>query len=144
MALGLKDFAGCWRIDRLIRDARAGCTGRFTGDAVFEPEGPTLYYRETGELRLHGAAMAAEQKHVWRQEGNRICVAFSNGRPFHQFELAVATPRARHDCPPDLYRVIYDFGCWPEWRTEWRVSGPRKDYTLATRYRRADQAASGP
>lgn len=138
VSLGLKDFAGPWRIDRLIRDTRPGRSGRFRGDAVFEPAGPLLRYHETGEVTLDGAAITAEQTHIWRQDGNRICVTFSDGRPFHKFEIAVPTPKARHHCPPDLYHVAYDFGGWPEWWTEWRVSGPSKDYTLSTRYRRAD------
>lgn len=138
MALGLKDFAGRWRIERDIRDLRAGQTGRFRGRGVFEPDGPTLRYSETGEMTLGGRTMAAGQVHVWRQEGPRIRVAFGDGRPFHAFDLGVTAPAARHDCPPDLYRVRYDFGAWPEWRTEWRVTGPRKDYTLLTRYVPAD------
>ncbi len=138
MALGLKDFAGRWRLDRRIRDAQGDREGRFRGDALFRPEGATLFYRERGELTLDGREMAAEQSHVWRQEGNRICVVFADGRPFHTFELGVLTPEGRHVCAPDLYRVLYDFGAWPEWRSEWRVSGPRKDYTLTTRYVPAD------
>lgn len=137
MGLGLKDFAGHWRLDRWISDARAGRDGRFSGEAVFTPQGATLLYRETGELRLGETALAAEQAHVWRQEGTRICVVFSDGRPFHCFEMSVLTPTARHDCAPDIYRVSYDFAGWPEWRAEWRVSGPRKDYVMTSAYRQA-------
>ncbi len=138
MSLGLKDFTGIWRMDRRIRDVRGAMEGRFTGQAEFAPQGATLFYREEGELRLAGVAMASEQSHVWRQEGNRICVVFADGRPFHCFELGVATPTSRHDCAADVYRVAYDFGSWPEWQSEWCVVGPRKDYTLTTIYRQGD------
>ncbi len=138
MAIGLQDFAGRWRLDRRISDARTGREGRFAGEAVFTPEGATLLYREAGELRLDDRTMAAEQAHVWRQEGTRICVVFSDGRPFHCFEAGVATPAARHDCAPDIYRVAYDFGSWPDWRAEWRATGPGKDYVLVSTYRRAE------
>ncbi len=137
MGIGLQDFAGRWLLERTIRDTRAGRDGTFAGTASFEAQGPVLLYRERGELRMGGAAMAAEQSHVWRQEGTRICVVFRDGRPFHCFETGVAAPGARHDCAPDIYDVSYDFGAWPEWRSEWRVRGPRKDYVMASAYRPA-------
>ena len=57
-----------------------------------------------------------------------------------------STPRIRppppaHDCPPDSYRVRYDFRAWPRWQAEWRVTGPRKDYGIVSRFRPADAAA---
>ena len=135
MGIGLKDFAGRWRIERRIRDSRSDRDGAFTGIATFEPQGATLLYREAGELRLGEAAMTAEQSHVWRQEGTRICVVFSDGRPFHCFEMGVTTPVGRHDCAPDVYLVSYDFGSWPVWRSEWTVTGPRKGYVMTSAYR---------
>lgn len=138
MGIGLKDFAGHWRLERRIRDGRSGRDGTFQGTASFAPQGSTLLYREAGELRLDGTAMAAEQSHVWRQEGTRICVVFSDGRPFHCFDTGVSTPASRHDCAPDIYRVEYDFAAWPDWRSEWRVTGPRKDYVMVSEYRQAE------
>jgi len=46
-------------------------------------------------------------------------------------------PAAEHDCPPDHYRVRYDFRSWPRWQADWRVRGPRKDYTLGSAYQPA-------
>ncbi len=138
MGIGLKDFAGRWRLNRRIRDDRSGRDGRLRGMASFAPRGATLLYREWGELTMGGVAMAAEQSHFWRQEGTRICVVFNDGRPFHCFEPGVATPSARHDCAPDIYDVSYDLGGWPEWRAEWRVRGPRKDYVMTSAYMPAD------
>lgn len=136
MALGLQDFAGRWRLSRRIADPDGQTMGRFEGAARFAPDAATLLYREDGTLVMDGREMEAEQTHVWRQEGNRICVAFSDGRPFHSFELGVATASAHHHCTPDLYHVSYDFRRWPEWETSWNVTGPRKDYHLVSVYRR--------
>ena len=43
---------------------------------------------------------------------------------------------AWHDCLPDFYEVSYNFTHWPEWRSIWRVRGPKKDYTMISDYRR--------
>ena len=33
-----------------------------------------------------------------------------------------------------LYRVRYDFSDWPDWRTIWHVTGPRKAYEMVSHY----------
>ncbi|MCX7888168.1 MAG: DUF6314 family protein [Rhodobacteraceae bacterium] len=133
MTPGLADFAGRWRLVRVIQDRRAGQEGRFEGEAAFTAEGAVLRYREAGWLRLgDGAPLAAERRQVWRAEGHRIAVDHADGRAFHAFDPAA--PAARHDCPPDIYRVRYDFAAWPLWTAEWEVAGPRKDYSLRALY----------
>ncbi|RBP93682.1 hypothetical protein DFO80_105106 [Rhodobacter sp. 140A] len=134
MRLRLSDFAGEWTIAREIEQAGAG-TARFEGRACFTPEGAGLAYHEAGTLTLPGAApMRAGRDYLWREEGAEIAVFFSDGRPFHRFDPAA--PAAQHWCDPDDYRVRYDFAAWPDWRAEWRVSGPRKAYTMRSLYRR--------
>ena len=131
----LSDFLGEWRISRLVEDRLSGQQGRFEGQAWFRPKGAFLKYREEGQLRLGGGpAMTAVRDYVWRQDGNRIAVDYGDGRSFHDFNPA--DPVARHLCEPDDYRVRYDFTCWPEWQAEWTVMGPRKDYTMISRYSR--------
>ncbi|MCB2136790.1 MAG: trigger factor [Rhodobacteraceae bacterium] len=131
----LSDFLGEWRISRLVEDRLSGQQGRFEGQAWFRPDGAFLKYREEGQLRLGGGpAMTAVRDYVWRQDGNRIAVDYGDGRSFHDFNPA--DPAARHHCEPDDYRVRYDFTHWPEWRAEWTVTGPRKDYTMISRYSR--------
>ena len=46
------------------------------------------------------------------------------------------TAGSDHPCGADLYRVEYDFSRWPEWSAVWDVSGPRKNYTMESRFRR--------
>ncbi len=133
----LYDFAGKWTIGRLIEDRLSGQDGRFEGRAVFRPDGGALAYREEGRLALGTRpAMVATRDYLWREEAGRIVVAYGDGRPFHDFDPA--RPEARHACPPDDYRVRYDFSRWPDWVAVWTVSGPRKDYTMTSRYSRGE------
>ncbi|KFE34410.1 DUF6314 family protein [Thioclava atlantica] len=131
----LSDFAGEWALTREIRHAD-GSEARFEGAARFVPEGEGLLYLEEGALILPGGQrMRAERRYLWRTEGGRIAVFFEDGRPFHSF--APDAPEAAHWCDPDDYRVTYEFAHWPDWRAEWRVRGPRKDYVMISDYRPA-------
>lgn len=149
MAPQLADFIGDWRLAREIVQAD-GMVAQFTGQARFTPLGAgRLRYHETGRLCLPGAApMQAERSYLWAAEGEgageegageEIAVFFADGRPFHRFSPGApgATPEAAHLCPPDHYRVAYDFRHWPSWSAHWQVAGPRKAYSLTSRYCRA-------
>lgn len=134
-AVRLEDFAGRWRIGRRIDDRLGAVTGRFEGVAEFRPVPQGLAYREEGRMWLGAApGVLAVRDYLWREEGGRIVIDHADGRPFHAFDPA--EPEARHWCDPDDYRVRYDFSRWPEWRAEWTVRGPRKDYTMRSSYRR--------
>ncbi|MFT3689274.1 DUF6314 family protein [Paenirhodobacter sp.] len=127
----LADFEGEWLIRRQIDDRLAGQVGQFTGRAVLADG----VWAESGVLMLGGAQFPAARRYLWTQQGGRIAVAFADGRPFHDF--APDAPEASHWCDPDDYRVRYDFAAWPLWRAEWRVRGPRKNYTMTSDYSRA-------
>lgn len=131
----LGDFEGAWTVGRTIRDLGGGPHGRFAGRARFAPAPGGLLCEEAGILRLGGGpGLTAERRTLWREpEPGRIEVAFEDGRPFHGF-AAAGRAEAMHDCPPDTYRVRYDFTGWPRWTAAWRVTGPRKDYLSVTRY----------
>ncbi len=134
----LQGFIGDWTLSREIEDFAQDRRGRMTGSALFTPEDGGLRCRETGTLAFDGLPpMATERETLWQASGGWIAVAFADGRPFHRFRPADAAPAARHDCAPDLYLVTYDFARWPDWRAEWRVTGPRKDYRMTTAYTRA-------
>ena len=135
--ISIHDFGGTWRIDRTIHDAKSGSVGRFTGVAEFVADGDGMIYREDGQLMLgNGPAMKATRAYHWHQDGGQIVVHFEDGRDFHRFTPNAQSDRAEHFCDPDTYRVKYDFADWPEWRCEWRVHGPRKDYVMVSHYRR--------
>lgn len=130
----LAPFEGEWRIERRVANALGPDAG-FTGSAVFTPDGAGLTLLESGEMRLEGqGAFRAERRYLWRPGGAGIAVFFEDGRPFHDFDPAQPRPEADHPCAPDQYRVAYDFTAWPEWRANWRVTGPRKDYVMQSRY----------
>jgi len=132
----LEEFEGRWRLEREIDDAKAGQTARFSGEAVFRADDGGLILDEDGELTLAGQPpMRASRRYLWRAQGEDIAVFFHDGWPFHLIGPG-ARPEAGHDCPPDVYQVRYDFRRWPEWRAEWRVRGPRKDYVMRSFYTR--------
>lgn len=138
----LRDFEGRWRVSRKIVDRRGGLEGRFDGDAVLSRVPRGLAYREEGTLRLGaGPACSARRDYLWSEDPHGIAVRFGDGRFFHRFDPSAAEPEAEHDCAPDRYHVRYDFAAWPQWRAEWRVMGPRKDYRLISRYSPAGQGA---
>jgi len=131
----LAGFLGTWQLRRTITD-RLGPEGRFSGQALFEPVAGGLALREVGRLAMGGQEFAATRQYRWLARGQGVDVQFGDGRFFHHFSLG---PRAEagHDCAPDRYDVAYDFSLWPgAWQATWQVRGPRKDYTMVSRYTR--------
>lgn len=132
----LTDFAGFWRLHREIDFADRDMQASFLGEARLTPQGSGLIYDESGHLTLGTApALHAERRYIWEPAADGIAMLFADGRPFHTFSLAPAS-EATHDCPPDIYRVSYAFHDWPVWTATWRVTGPKKDYTMLSLYTR--------
>ena len=133
------DFEGAWSVGRWIEDRRNERTFQFVGLATFAP-GPddALVYHEDGRLQAEGMdAIRAERRYIWRFGGaDPIAVEFEDGRPFYAFDPLATRPRATHVCDPDTYVITLDFGDWPDWRTVWVVTGPKKDMTITTAYAR--------
>ena len=126
------DFEGLWRLDRRIVQAE-GPDARFHGEAEWRREGVRLLYSEAGILEMPGhPPMQATRSYLWEPD---LTVRFTDGRVFHR--VPARGGRTAHRCAPDLYEVEYDFALWPEFRVLWRVTGPRKDYTMTSLYRRA-------
>jgi len=129
----LAAFAGCWQVERWVREYGAGTNARFEGRLTFTPCDTTLLAQEIGHLHLPGRRpLVAERCHIWRPAGQAIAVDFADGRRFHEIAPG-PRPRARHRCPPDLYDALYDFTRWPVWRLLWRVDGPRKRQLIYSR-----------
>lgn len=143
MPQGITDFAGQWRLVKHITDRR-GPEARFEGLAEVAAQGAgqglgqgrDWTYTETGTLTFDGGGqLQAERRYLWAPAAEGIATAFDDGRPFHVIPLAGG--EAHHDCPPDSYRVRYDFSGWPlAWSAHWHVTGPRKDYDMACHYHR--------
>ena len=132
----LQDFVGSWRVLRDIAHAD-GTHAVFEGHATFAPETDGLDYAETGLLRIAGGpALSAAQRYRWDADLN---VYFEDGRFFH-----TVPPRGgdtAHWCDPDQYDGRYAFEEWPRFTVQWRVVGPRKDYTMTTRYERGGSSS---
>lgn len=79
--------------------------------------------------------LKAERRYLWHPVGAGFDIYFDDKRFFHRFDLDVSATAA-HWCDPDTYDVAYDLAGWPEWRSTWRVAGPRKDYMMTSTYRR--------
>lgn len=153
---GIGDFEGRWSLDRRIEDRMGGQWGRFTGGVRIrrpkpeEGDGAAWRVDESGFLKLGAAApVSATRTYFWREDGPLIAVEFEDGRPFHVFDPNADRAEAHHDCAPDSYDVRYDFSAWPDWSATWQVRGPRKDYTMVTRYHlfsrpSAKKAGDGP
>lgn len=141
----LREFlSGNWSLDRLIIDRARRTSGRYRGEAKFSPSGPDLLYEETGTLILGGHRGQAEQTYRYDfPDGNRrALVRFGDGRPFHDLDLSSGQDRKHYRCPPDLYEGVFVALGPAAWKTEWKVTGPRKDYDLVTMYsRQAGQPA---
>lgn len=137
MAAGPRDIAdleGVWTLEKAIED-RLGPPGTFSGQARIARNRDGWRYEESGALVLaEGRALAAERVYLWRPLADGVAIAFADGRPFHQMPFAGGS--AVHACPPDAYRVTYDFDGWPDWTAMWEVRGPRKDYRMEARYLR--------
>lgn len=140
--LALADFAGLWRLDRRIEDAREARTLIVEGRAEIAPDGQGgLIYDETVTMHLpEGGPLTGTRRYLWRPDANAIAVLFEDGRPFHRIVLGGSQSRDSHDCAPDRYDGQYDFSRWPDWQARWAVRGPRKTYVMVTRLRPAETA----
>lgn len=144
---GLKSLwalSGRWTLVRRIRHAD-GREDRFEGETAFRRSGPRLVQDEDGVLVTAGGAFRASRRYVWSRQEGRLEVSFADMRPFHTVPLGVARPSTTYLCPPDRYSVTYDFTGWPEWRSEWRVEGPSKDYVMSNLFSPAEpDSGAGP
>ena len=136
----LDDFAGRWTLTRKIIQ-RNGDVFTFSGEAEFsslegsvQKEKSGLAYYEKGEVTApNESVMPAERRYFWQQPQTGLFeVLFDDKRYFHSF--SATNPNAEHLCGDDNYVVRYDFTAWPVWRSTWQVIGPRKDYTMVSKY----------
>ena len=141
MPEGLSTFAdllGTWQFTRSIEDRRAGHLVQAEGHAQIASSASGARYAEEALLTLPGhAPMTSTRQYLLQDGGDHVAFHFEDGRYFHRLDYNRPAPRCRHDCPPDIYDVTYDFAAWPIWSATWEVRGPRKDYVMTTAYRRA-------
>lgn len=131
-----EDFAGDWRLERVLSDRLGAMNGVLAGTATLTRDGGAgLIYDEVGALTLaSGAALRAERRYLWDCMKDQIAVFFADGAPFHTFTPHGLSSGTAHLCGADLYNVTYDFRDWPRWQASWDVRGPKKDYASVSRY----------
>jgi hypothetical protein len=123
---------GSWAIDRTIN----GGAGAFTGVATFTRAGEgRTRWDERGHLTF-GAYSGPATRTLWIvRAADGYDVTFEDGRPFHPLTLG-ADDDAIHHCGADVYRGTYAIEAPDALRVVWRVTGPRKDDTIASAYTR--------
>ncbi|MFJ8635467.1 DUF6314 family protein [Streptomyces sp. NPDC093568] len=134
-------LAGSWRAVRSVRDLASEETGEFSGITVFDPlEGGGLLHHEAGVFVWRGVPRPAERtlRFLPGASPGTADVRFSDGRPFHDLDLASGHHIADHPCAADLYRGEFTVLDADHWRSVWRVRGPVKDLVLTTDYTRED------
>jgi hypothetical protein len=96
-----------------------------------------LVYRERGVLRLgdYQGRAARVYRYTFPAPG-RAEVVFQDGASFHVLDFTGGAWSAVHRCRDDLYRGAFRALAPDAWDAIWRVTGPRKDHTLTTRYDR--------
>jgi hypothetical protein len=127
---------GRWTVERTVTDAALG-EGTFAGEAVFEPDGDELVWRERGRLRLGAYEGPAARTLRIVADGDGWLVRFADGRPFHALDLREGACAVAHPCGEDRYEGEYRVTGPDELLVRWRVRGPAKDGLIASRYRRA-------
>jgi Family of unknown function (DUF6314) len=131
-------FQGVWRLERRIDDRRAGQQGSLSGEAVFIPDGAGLLYSEDGRMVIGGHDGTATQTYRYTfPDAGRAAVSFRDGRFFHDLDLRTGAWSCTHLCDPDRYDGEFTVLGPDTWRVVWKVTGPRKDLTLDSTYRRA-------
>ncbi|MFF4057905.1 DUF6314 family protein [Streptomyces sp. NPDC001668] len=139
VADALTYLAGSWRTERTVRDLASGDEGEFTGTTTFgQLEGGGLLSRESGTFVWQGVPRPAERtlRLLPGRTPGTADVRFSDGRPFHDLDLASGHHIADHPCAADLYRGEFTVLDADHWRTVWRVGGPAKNLVLTTDYTR--------
>jgi hypothetical protein len=138
----LASLTGKWCLRRSIDNGAS-----MAGTASFVDLGGGRFdYREQGQLRLpDGQCIDAERRYVFAEQANGFSVWFAETPPrlFHCVVLSRAGPRligeATHLCGYDRYDSHYEFDADGTFAIRHAVSGPRKQYDITTRYRRAVQ-----
>lgn len=155
------DLPGTWTFERRVQDRRgADFTVAGTAEFTVLVDG-RIRWHESGTMTLNGedhpvhrtlflAPLSGTGSDSFAASDWKV--TFEDGRFFHPWpaEDAGAGQSGRdtgekptlasaktvvHVCTPDLYRGEFlDVVPHEKWTLVWNVSGPRKDYTMRTRY----------
>ena len=87
-------------------------------------------------------AMAGYQGEAWQtyrlkpQSSGDVAVVFPDDRLFFTLPQGDRLLTIDHDCAPDSYKGALEIIDRDQWTLEWHVTGPRKNYRMASQYKR--------
>lgn len=134
-------FEGSWKFHRVI-----STQGNAEGIAQFTPrkaDKDCLDYREDGTFYANnGKTYKIFREYLYRLEKDTISVYFAEKPPrlMHTLEFIFPTlksAKALHQCDCDLYEGFYEFDFPEAFNLSYSVKGPKKNYTISTRFERA-------
>jgi hypothetical protein len=117
--------------------------GSMSGTASFTLTTPDrAAYQESGKLKLQtGQALHAEQQYLYDRTTTGFTISFVTGKLFLDLGFEPNDQgwhaTAHHDCEPDTYNSEFRLEKDETFHISHVVTGPRKNYTIQTTYRRA-------
>lgn len=142
MALAIDDtlefLLGAWAIERTIDDHRDGASVRFSGTAEVTRVPAGAVYLETGHLITAAGRRGPARRALGLRalDGGAVGIDFADGRPFLDLDLSTGDALATHPCRADSYEMAFTARGADELAETWRVTGPAKDYSALTIWRR--------
>ena len=132
---------GHWAVRRTINGdmPSRGAAGCFTGTAQFTVTADgEVAWDEHGQVTLGAHTGPARRTLFMRRAHDRWQVSFDDGRPFHDLDLRDGTWAAQHRCGADVYDGIFsrDDEDPGRFTVIWHVTGPGRDDTIVSDYRR--------
>jgi hypothetical protein len=135
----LSYFLGCWRIDRVI-----SAFGEITGQATFQLNSQNdkiLNYKEAVTLPSpsNNQKPNAFREYEYVMTDTGFDIFFSDGATkgelFLSFEFIYASILTSHHlCIKDHYDARFEFVSDDEFELDFTVNGPKKDYSIQTRF----------
>jgi len=140
---------GAWQVTRLGWDGVPARTMRprtmrprtmrLWGTARFSPCAAGLLFEERGMMAVGAYLGEAVRRYVFHVESASVArVCFEDGSPFHRLDLETGLAHVQHDCTPDRYEGRYRVLATTCWQLSWRVTGPRKNQVITSRFSRAE------
>lgn len=121
---------GAWTFTRVIDDHLAGDEKRVVGRCEFAvATGGRIRWSETGTLYSANLELPVMRTSYLEPRGAGWFVTFEDGRDFHPW--APGEPVVHH-CGADLYAGRVSAPGPEGFTVRWRVTGPKKDYTMTT------------
>jgi len=113
-------------------------SGTLVGTCSFTDQEDYLYSQEDGVMTLGNHSGTAHRAYRYYFDQASIArITHGDNAPFVTVDLTHGAGSARHHCGDDLYTGNFSIESDTEWRQEWTVMGPSKDYKLISRYLRS-------